>query len=464
MANKNLNSGDGSPAIDVLIICALKDEYDQLLNVTDGLHSEGWITGNDQSGRIIAEASFDNVTKLPLTIRATWASHMGREQASALASSMIQSNSVRCIAMSGICGGRRGKSSLGDVIFADRLWSYDAGKVVVEDGVSKFEGDALQFRPKDLWVQRMQALSVSIDSWSLKRPVLPLENQEDWVLLRLFKKEIPSEHPDFADKCPEWTETIHRLRQKKWVESPLNLTESGKNRASELALLYPFNLPEPDDFEIRVAPIATGAAVIEDEGIFPKLANNMRKVLGVDMEASALAAFGDIHGVPVIVAKAVSDFGDRYKDDRYRHFGAHASAQCLIKLLRESADLLPQRHNIEPASSLHTSKSSRYNSNLVSSRKYVDKIPLAKDCYTDEDLIEVLSEEYPDVRDARAVWIRAGGKGAEIENISRPKDMWQKIWLRSTQGASVTPKALLISAASDLPNNSIITHYLNLYQ
>jgi hypothetical protein len=135
-----------------------------------------------------------------------------------------------------------------------------------------------------------------------------------------------------------------------------------------------------------------------------------------------------------------------------------------IKLLRESADLLLQRHNIEPASSLHTSKSSRYNSNLVSSRKYVDKIPLAKDCYTDEDLIDVLSEEYPDVRDARAVWIRAGGKGSELENIARPKDMWQKVWLRSTQGASVTPKALLISVASDLPNNSIITHYLNLYQ
>lgn len=464
MINKNLNSGEESPVIDVLIICALKDEYDQLLNVTDGLLSDGWIKGTDPSGRIIAEASFDNVTELPLTVRATWASHMGREQASALASALIQSNNVRCIAMSGICGGRRGQASLGDVIFADRLWSYDTGKLVVEDGVSKFEGDTLQFHPSNLWVQRMQALSVSIESWSLKRPALPLENQEDWVLLRLLKKEIPSEHPDFSNKCPEWPETIRRLRQKKWIELPLNLTELGLSRASELALLYPCNLPEPDGFEVRVAPIATGAAVIEDEGIFPKLANNMRKVLGVDMEASALAAFGDIHGVPIIVAKAVSDFGDPYKDDRYRHFGAHASAQCLIKLLRESADLLPQRHNIEPASSPPTSKSSRYNSNLVSSRKCIDNIPLDKDCYTDEDLIEVLSEEYPDVRDARAVWIRAGGKGAEIESISRPKDMWQKTWLRSTQGASVTPKALLMSAASDLPNNSIINHYLSLYQ
>ena len=367
--------------------------------------------------------------------------------------------------MSGICGGRRGKSSLGDVIFADRLWSYDAGKIVVEDGISKFEGDTLQFHPKELWVQRMQALSVSIDSWSLKRPALPLENQEDWVLLRLFKKEIPSKHPDFVDKCPEWPETLHRLRQKKWVESPLNLTESGRKRASELSLLYPFNLPEPDDFKVHVDPIATGAAVIEDEGIFPKLANNMRKVLGVDMEASALAAFGDIHGVPVIVAKAVSDFGDRYKDDRYRHFGAHASAQCLIKLLRESADLLPNRSNLESTTfQPNPSKAKAYQSNLVRHSKGANKLPLSTASYTDKDLIDILSEEYPDVRDARAVWVRAGGKGAELENIARPKDMWQKVWLRSNQGASVTPNKLLISVASDLPNNSIINHYLSLYQ
>ena len=431
--------------IDVLIICALKDEYAQVLNVTEGLLEPGWNETTDVSGRIIAEASFVNVTEFPLTVRATWASHMGREQVSALASSLIQSNSVRCIAMTGICGGRRGKVALGDVIIADRLWSYDAGKIVVEDGITKFEGDTLQYRPTDIWVQRMQNLSVSPELWASERPYLPLESQEDWCLLRLQNEEVPSEHPDFLTKCPDWQDTLVRLRKKGWVEKSLKLSESGQSRATELSLLYPLGLPEPADFEMHVAPIATGAAVIEDEGIFPKLANSMRKVLGVDMEASALAAFGEIHGIPVIVAKAVSDFGDTYKDDRYRHFGAQASAQCVIKLLRESADLLPDRKkNSTP-------------------KNFNERQP-RRPTYTNANLIEVLSEEYPDVQDARAVWVRAGGRGSEVENISRPRDMWQKIWLRSTQGASVTPKNLLISASTDLPNNSIITHYLNLYK
>ncbi|MEM9494206.1 MAG: hypothetical protein AAGC55_33985, partial [Myxococcota bacterium] len=55
--------------------------------------------------------------------------------------------------MSGICAGRRGKVALGDVIFANRLWSYDAGKQT-----DRFQGDPLQYRPQRGWVQRMQSL------------------------------------------------------------------------------------------------------------------------------------------------------------------------------------------------------------------------------------------------------------------------------------------------------------------
>ena len=66
--------------------------------------------------------------------------------------------------MSGICAGRRGKVNLGDVIFADRLWSYDAGKVEKEDGKDRFQGDMLQFRPDPVWVQRMQAVTIPSDA------------------------------------------------------------------------------------------------------------------------------------------------------------------------------------------------------------------------------------------------------------------------------------------------------------
>lgn len=75
------------------------------------------------------------------------------------------------------------------------------------------------------------------------------------------------------------------------------------------------------------------------------------------------------------------------------------------------------------------------------------------------DLIHALAEEYPDVRDARALWVRAGGKASEVENISRPRDLWQRLWLHSMQGASVRPVALLKAALDDLPNNPVLLHY-----
>ena len=432
---------DTNDSVDVLIICALKDEYNQILNVTDGLISPGWVSTKDRNGRIIAEAAFFNETEQPLTVRATWASNMGREQAIAVASSLIQSQNVRCIAMSGICGGRRGKVALGDVIFANRLWSYDAGKLINENGEQKLEGDSLQYHPSDLWEQRMQNLTVSPDTWPITRVSLPLEHQEDWVLSKLFIDEDPVQHVDFLKKCPDWSDVLKRLWKKGLVEKPTTLSATGQKYISEIVLLNPKGLPPVKDFEVHVAPIATGAAVVEDESLFSKLSEPMRKVLGVDMEASALAAFGDIHGVPVIVAKAVSDFGDTYKDDRYRDFAAQASAQCLIKLLREGSDLLPNREQSHK---------------IVDNETSVDKV------FTETDLIAVLAEEYPDIRDARAVWVRAGGKNADVESISRPTDMWQKIWLRCKQGAHVTPKALLTAILSDLPENKVLLQQIAL--
>ncbi len=331
--------------IDVLLICALKDEYTQVLNVTDGLISPGWEEHPDSNGWIVADGQFSTHSGPSLSIRTTHADHMGREAVQAVASNILHTQAVRCIAMSGICAGRRGEVALGDVIFADRLWSYDAGKIKVRDGKQHFQGDWLQYRPSPTWKQRMDRFAPKLDSeWLLQRPTPPLEYQEDWVLLRLLAGEEPHSHPDFNSACPNWVKVLPRLRQRQWIAKLLVLTEAGREHAEELVLLYRQKLPDPPAFQTHVAPMATGAAVMEDAGIFDRLAElSERKVLGIEMEASALGALGEIHDLPVLVAKAVSDYGDAFKDDRYRTFAARAAAECLIGLLRESADLLPGR-------------------------------------------------------------------------------------------------------------------------
>lgn len=437
--------------VDVLLICALKDEYDQVRTVTDGLLDPGWVESKDPKGWIVADGRFATSTGAPLSIRATWASHMGREHGQAVASSLIQAQPARCLAMSGICAGRQGKVALGDVIFADRLWSYDVGKLIVEDGEQRFQGDMIQFRPPPAWVQRMQQVLVPPEApWLAHRPLLPLEHQEDWILLRILAGEDPRRSVDFDNACPDWKMALLRLWQRKWLEGSLTLTETGRARATELELLHPRGLSAPPVFQLHTAPVATGASVTEDAGIFARLARSMRKVLGVEMEASALGALGDFHGLPVVVAKGVSDYGDSFKDDRYRHFAARAAAECLIALLRGAADLLPgwtaettivpQGSGVEPPTPA-----------LLRSRPTVD-LP--------RDLIHVFAEEYPDVRDARALWVRAGGAASEVENIPRPQDLWQRLWLRSTQGASVRPAVLLRAALDDLPDNPVLIHHL----
>jgi nucleoside phosphorylase len=425
-----------SPQIDVLLICALKDEFDQVLNVTDGLILPGWKSEQGPKGWLVSMGTFETSNDESLTICASWASHMGREQAQGLASLLYQNIPAKCVAMSGICAGRRGKVSLGDVILADRLWSYDAGKITVEDGERNFAGDMVQFSPPRPWVQRMQNISISgAEKWLRIRPQLTLEYQEQWATTIIHQGTLPQLHPDFSQKCPDWADVVTRLKTRKLVNRNLELTDAGRNEAGRLIASHPKGLPAPRPFRLHVAPIATGAAVIEDEGLFPHLAESMRKVLGVDMEASALATFADFHDIPVLVAKGVSDCGDTLKDDRYREFAARASAEVLISLFRQSKDLLLVTEQSPPT--------------IVPN----SDVPL--------DLIKVFAEEYPDTRDARALWERAGGKRGEVESISRPRDLWQRLWKKSVQGASVTPEKLLQSALEDLPKNTILLKYLN---
>lgn len=421
----------------VLWLCALKDEYDQVLELSDGIRQPGWQVRTNADGWTLAEGVFETGTGKPLHVTATWVAYMGREQAQAIAARLLNERPAACIAMSGICAGRRGKVSLGDVIFAERLWSYDSGKLVVEEGHSKFQGDMLQYRPSLSWVQQMQRQSVMpMAQWLALRPSLPLEYQEEWVLLRLLEGEDPTADPQFTSECPNWSEVLPRLWSRGWVAKPLYLTDQGRAYISELSLRH-LGKPSPiADFAIHVSPVATGAAVTEDQGIFPRLADSMRKVLGVDMESSALAALGEVNDVPVIVAKGVSDYGDTFKDDRYRQFAARASAEHLMSLLREGAFLLP--------GGLQTP--ARGNAVL-----WANEVPI--------DLIRTLAEQYPDAQSVRAIWVRAGGRASEVENIARPEDLWQRLWSLSMQGAAVRPQALLAAAREDLPLNAVLAQY-----
>ncbi|ASF46383.1 hypothetical protein [Methylovulum psychrotolerans] len=51
------SSSKVSDSVDVLLICALKDEYDEVLKVTDGI-VKVWDEHPDANGWIVADATF----------------------------------------------------------------------------------------------------------------------------------------------------------------------------------------------------------------------------------------------------------------------------------------------------------------------------------------------------------------------------------------------------------------------
>lgn len=432
---------------DVLILCALQDEYHALLSVKTGLAGQGWQERKTSSGWQIAEAQFVSDSGAPLLVTASFCAFMGKEQASATLAHLWGEVPARCIAMSGICAGRRGKVALGDVLIADRLYSYDAGKLTVVDGVSSFQGDPIQVWPGPHWVQRMQiAAGAAPGSWIDERPKLTLDAQEDWVLLCGSKGLQPQAQSDFCLMCPDWTMVLERLRKKGLIDDKGLITSAGKDRADELHLQFN-GQPRPSlPFQVHVAPIATGSAVVEDDKIFSRLGESMRKVLGLDMEASALGVAGQFIRVPVIVAKGVSDFGDTDKDDRYRFFAARASAEYLVLLMRQSIDLL--RGTSQAGNNVSAGAEVQ-----LPSLPAVDGVP--------RDLIEFLSDSYPSHDDARAVWVRAGGKAGQVPTMNRAFDTWQRMWILTQQGASVSPKQLLSEVKHDFPHNPILSRYIS---
>ena len=278
-------STPSTSSIDVLIMCALQDEYDQLIEVNNGI-SNNWQEFN-VSDRNASKAEFVTDSGITITIVATWVASMGRESIQAIVGHLISKLNPKCLAMSGICAGRRGKTQLGDVIFADRLWSYDAGKRVVENGIEVFQGDMLQYKPSETIVQNMQRISTLYKNqdmaWMNLKPQYSLEVQESWVLKQLIGSKNPTEQDDFDEKCPDWSNVILRLRKRGYIEKPIKLTEAGIEFIQELLLLNPKGLPAEPEFSVHVAPIATGATVTEDDQIYNKLSSYMRKVLGLDM-------------------------------------------------------------------------------------------------------------------------------------------------------------------------------------
>lgn len=334
---------------DILIITALFDELAAVWQLGDG-GRDGWSNEKDPSGFPYHCKTFGTVADQPLRVAAAWAGSMGETAAAVRSSTLIRHLRPLTLGMCGICAGRRDKVSLGDVIVADSVFSYDHGKLIATveaDGqrIETLYNDIKTYELDPIWA--INAVYFRNET-AWQRPLVPkrplsLDSQRRWLLRTLFdhqeaKGVEPLIHPDRATSCPSWPTTLAALENKGHVSlqsGSLALTTNGLAEVERDRLFYPDGIRKEPTFRTHVGPIATGKTVREDPELFQRIAKFSRKVLGVEMEAAAIGFVAQQARIPSIIVKSVSDFGDEDKDDGFREFACHASATFLLAFLME---------------------------------------------------------------------------------------------------------------------------------
>lgn len=317
--------------IDILIITALREELDALLTVSAGLKTSWRPVAGDPPHH---EAAFEG-RHGAITIAAARATGMTARHCGPLATRLIERLKPHGLAMCGVCAGKPGDTSMGDVVIADRVYQYDDGKRTTEG----FYGDQNTFALRDQWLRVAQDMigparildvfAEAPETWSA-----------EWLLDRLsrgfpgdLRAGIARYFPDPASSG----EVLKKLRHGGLLmvqAGTLCLSPEGEKAVEEYRLAE-FAPIDSAPIQVHVGPMASGNAVQADPRVWEELKTSQRKTLAIEMEAAGLATVAHTHGLPFVVAKGVMDHADAHKRDGFKGLAAQASAGVLVHLLRE---------------------------------------------------------------------------------------------------------------------------------
>jgi nucleoside phosphorylase len=245
----------------------------------------------------------------------------------------------RCLAMCGVCAGDPDETVLGDVVVAEVAYEWDEGKLTG----GRFAGDHRQVPLDPRWLRAAQDFDPCglpshgpVDDYAAKR----------WLLECLERGQEPRRHPgrDRYLRPGRWQRLLGQLEDDGLVcrdgDGVARLTRLGRGCARRSRyddVDGPGRLP----FAVRVAPMASGSAVVADRRVWETLrAMGVRKVAAVEMEAATIATVAHERRLQWLVAKGVMDHADQSKDDRCKAFAARASAEVMYALLTK---LVPPR-------------------------------------------------------------------------------------------------------------------------
>jgi nucleoside phosphorylase len=323
---------------DVVILTALRLEYDAVVQVDAGAaRGSAWEPTTGPSGLPLAFRAFETPRGRPLRVTVAVAAEMGAIAATNTLLPLVDTLKPRCVAMCGVCAGRPGKTELGDVVAASRLFYHDTGKRLPD----RVQHDLTTYQLRDDWKAALAGMDFVARfrdaDWLRTRP-LTAEWRERRALVALHNGDATPGH-DFDPNA--WAATVAALREQKLLAGR-TLTDEGRRVVEDLLFRYQGRLPdlsaagEFQPFRLHVAPLASGSQVIEDPAIWDDLAQSVRTVLALEMEGAALGQLAHCqrqYGLDAIVMKGVMDFANHGRDDHFKPFAARASAECLLAFL-----------------------------------------------------------------------------------------------------------------------------------
>ena len=276
---------EASRRADVVIVTALRLEYDAVLAVSAGAVHAAWEHAKSPSGLPVAFRSFAVALGRPLRVALAMASDMGAPAAVFALLPLIETLQPRCIAMCGVCAGRPTKTELGDVVAASRLFYHDTGKQLAE----RSQRDLETYQLRSEWKASLAGMDVIARfrnaDWFATRPVTTLW-RERRALVALHHGD-PRPWHDLDQKT--WAATVRAL-QEQHLLAGRELTEEGRRVADDLLFEYQGRLPDlsPWDefqpFRLHVGPMASGSQVIEDPAVWDSISQSVRTVLALEME------------------------------------------------------------------------------------------------------------------------------------------------------------------------------------
>ncbi|MDN7695053.1 5'-methylthioadenosine/S-adenosylhomocysteine nucleosidase [Burkholderia cenocepacia] len=192
----------------------------------------------------------------------------GNVDAAATTATLLMEFRPKLVIMIGIAAGLRKKTALGDVVISDRVVAYEGAALVA--------GGLTEARPETY------------------RPAFGIQQ-------------------DVSNYLASARSVTERLTQA-WKKQGLQYPETSK--AGDVAT----------EVMPKAATIASGEKLFRDPEKFRQLRELHGKVEVAEMEAVGIFAACTQHGVPSLVIRGISDFGDTKKDNSFHELASRAAA------------------------------------------------------------------------------------------------------------------------------------------